>query len=71
MSKDLKIHYGKTWKILPIPTCYNCDKFVDELYECNHCGHKFCADCITQNGNGIDDIRFICNECYGRRRGEL
>jgi len=67
MSKGLKINYGKIPKILPIPTCDGCDEFVDELWECNTCGHKYCSGHIIQEGNGTDDISFICIECQNER----
>ena len=66
MSKSLKIHYGKLSKILPIPTCHICDKYFDELYECNICGHKFCADHIIKQG---DD--FECTDCNKKRLGGI
>lgn len=68
MPKIIKIHYGRIVKDFKLDTCYECNEFVDELWECNTCGHKFCQDHIIQEGNETDDISFICIECDKKRR---
>ena len=57
------IHTGKSISQIGLPECYECQSDAEELWECNTCGHKFCADHIINDGNYTDDIKYICVDC--------
>jgi len=67
MPKNIAIHYGKYLRLFEVPTCHSCDKFVDELWECNTCGLKHCADCIIRQS----EDNFECINCNKKRSGGI
>lgn len=69
MSKILMINNRKVRRVEKIKTCFECDELVSELWACDTCGKLFCEDHIIQEGNGTDDIRFICTSCQNKRMG--
>lgn len=48
------------------PIC-NKDVLEEDLYVCEKCGRKICAECITNQSNGPDDTKLICKPCMERR----
>jgi len=61
--KNIKLHYGKILQRFSIPTCYECDIFADELWICDTCGEKVCADCVIP----LNESEFECKSCCNKR----
>ncbi len=54
-----------------IAICTVCDEGTNEPYYCDECDKVFCEHCedLTEQGNGIDDIKSICRDCATEKVG--
>ena len=56
-----------------IAICSICDEGTNEPYHCAICGAAFCPDCeeanLSEQGNGIDDIKSVCVSCITEKVG--
>ena len=52
-------------EILHMKPCQKCFKsYEDEkIHTCGECDQDFCEDCITTQGNSLDDLKYVCVGC--------